>query len=180
MPTVRGGHLETRRAKLVPASPGLKSLSSSRSRPLVWLVALLICIGVLAGGTGIVVLAKRSFWSIVPGRSDAQARQTAQDFLRTAARQQPAESCLSVVDNGAIANPCRNDLRKQDDYRRLAQLDPEIRVTQVHLQERSATVSSVDLAPKPAQPLSLRLERTKDGWRVRVLDGHEIQWNGAR
>lgn len=151
----------------------------SRSRPAIWIVVLLMSAAVLAGATGLGIAANRSGRIILPGTSAAGARDMAQQFLRGAARRKTADSCLAVCDNGSIINPCLRDLRAQAGYRELSQLSPTIRVTQVHLHGSTAEVSSDDLVPRPDQLLSLRLDRTEDGWRVRALNDRAIHWTAA-
>lgn len=141
---------------------------------------LLISAVVLAGGTGLLVAAERSGRVVLPGSSEAAVRDMAQQFLRGAARRKTVDSCLAVCDNGSIVNPCLHHLRARADYRRLSRLDPATRVTRVHLHGSTAEVGSDDLAPRPGPSVSLRIDRTRDGWRVRALNGRDINWTGPR
>lgn len=115
-----------------------------------------------------------------PSNSEREARTTAQRFLRFSIDAKTSGQwewpCGLVVDQGGVVNRCMADLSHRNDLASVTRLDPKVSVRHATIRGNRAVVTPSDLHPSAPWKLSVTMYLTKEGWRVRVLNGRPIRY----
>jgi hypothetical protein len=138
-----------------------------------FLIILAVAVVLVAATAGVVALRLQP--PLSRSGEDPFIRQTAEQFLRGAAKSDLAEACLFVIPSGGYLGRCREDLEKRADLTKLRELGESITVRAFHVDGDTATITSADLEPRPSWDLTVTVVNDPDdGWKVRKLNGQPI------